>query len=235
MNPTGSTSNDNYLWASELMQESEELLASLRRRIRLIMLLHASEQSGLAPIGIIQFHSLAYLSNVLAPVWELRPLDGKVMKRRGGPFYPVLQHDLDQLVARGIVLITNLGYERDDDGRWRLDGAFHLNFAFANAIISQYKNYEAENRLATFIQELAFAFSALSEEDLRHIASEDATYSDQLTAFGNVVDFGEWRRLNYSANAANYFNNLLPGGTLPTSGEKLHLYARHLHRRLYGI
>lgn len=234
MNSKGNDREGDSLLASDLMQKGDEYWASLRRRIRLIMLLHASEQAGLAPIGIIQLHSLAYLSNVLAPVWELRPLDGKVMKRRGGPFYPILQHDLDQLVARGLVLISNLGFERDNSGKWRLDGVFHLNHDFADAIVRQYQNYEAENRLATFILELAFAFSALSEEDLRRIAAEDATYSDQLTAFDNVVDFGEWRNLNYSANAANYFNNLLPGGTLPTSGEKLHLYARHLHRRLYG-
>ncbi len=234
MSSTGDARQDSFDGTSTLMQEGEERWASLRRRIRLLMLLHAAESAGLAPTGILQLHALAYLSNVLAPVWELRPLDGKVMKRRGGPFYPVLQHDLDKLVSHGLVLIANLGYERDDDGRWRLDGAFYLNHDFADAVIRQYRNYEVEYHLATFIDELAYAFSALSEEDLQSIASEDATYADQLTAFGNVVDFGEWRTLNYSANAANYFDRLLSGGTLPTLGEKLHLYARHLYGRLHG-
>ncbi|GAI23749.1 unnamed protein product, partial [marine sediment metagenome] len=215
MSSIGDARQDRYDGTSTSMQEDEERWAPLRRRVRLIMLLHASESAGLAPIGILQLHSLAYLSNVLSPVWELRPLDGKVMKRRGGPFYPALQHDLDGLVSQGLVLITNLGYERDDYGRWRLDGAFHLNHNFADAVIRQYRNYEAEYHLATFIDELAFAFSALSEEDLQSVASEDATYADQLTSFGNVVDFGEWQTLNYSANAANYFDRLLSGGTLP--------------------
>jgi len=232
MNSIGDTRQDSYGGTPTSTQEDEERWAPIRRRVRLIMLLHASESAGLAPIGILQLHSLAYLSNVLAPVWELRPLDGKVMKRRGGPFYPVLQHDLDGLISQGLVLITNLGYKRDDDGRWRLDGNFYLNYRFADPIIKQY--HEAENHMATFIDELAYAFSALSEEDLQSVVSEDATYADQLTGFGNVVDFGEWRALNYSANAANYFNRLLSGGTLPTLGEKLHLYARHLHWRLHG-
>ena len=234
MSSMGDARQDRYDGISTSMQEDEERWAPIRRRVRLIMLLHASESAGLAPIGILQLHSLAYLSNVLSPVWELRPLDGKVMKRRGGPFYPALQHDLDGLVSQGLVLITNLGYERDSDGRWRLDGAFYLNHAFADAVIRQYRNYEAEYHLATFIDELAYAFSALSEEDLQSVVSEDATYTDQLMAFGNVVDFGEWRTLNYSANAANYFDRLLSGGTLPTLGEKLHLYARHLYGRLHG-
>lgn len=232
MNSKGDTHQDSCGGIPTSTQEEEERWASVRRRVRLIMLLHASESAGLAPIGIIQLHSLAYLSNVLAPVWSLRPLDGKVMKRRGGPFYPVLQHDLDRLISQGLVLITNLGYKRDENGRWRLDGKFYLNHRFADPIIKHY--HEAENHIATFIDELAYAFSALSEEDLQSVMSEDATYADQVTAFGNVVDFGEWRTLNYSANAANYFNRLLPGGILPTLGEKIHLYARHLHWRLHG-
>ena len=232
MNSIGDTRQDSYGGTPTSTQEDEERWASLRRRVRLIMLLHASESAGLAPIGIIQLHSLAYLSNVLAPVWELKPLDGKVIKRQGGPFYPVLQHDLDRLISQGLVLIINLGYRRNYDDRWRLDGNFCLNYRFADPIVKQY--YKAENHMATFISELAYAFSALSEEDLQSVVSEDATYADQLTAFGNVVDFGEWRTLNYSANAANYFNRLLPGGALPTLGEKLHLYARHLHWRLHG-
>lgn len=232
MNSMGDIRQSIYGITHTATQEDEERWAPLRRCVRLIMLMHASGTAGLAPIGILQLHSLAYLSNVLAPVWELRPLDGKVMKRRGGPFYPVLQHDLDGLISQGLVLITNLGYKRDNDGRWRLDGNFYLNDRLADPIIKHY--YEAENHMAVFIEELVYAFSALSEEDLQSVVSEDATYADKLTAFGNVVDFGEWRTLNYSANAANYFSRLLPGGALPTLGEKLHLYARHLHWRLHG-
>jgi hypothetical protein len=215
------------------MQE-EEHWASLQRRIRLLVILYAAELAGLAPIGVLQLHSLAYLSNVLAPVWRLKPLDGKIMKRRGGPFYPAMQHDLDQLVGLGLAHITQLGYMRDDDGHWRLDGAFRINHSLADPVIKRYIQFEAEHRLGIFISELAYALSALSEQDLIKITSEDATYSDQLTSFGNVVDFGEWSNLNYSANAANYFQHLIPSGASPTPGEKLHLYAHHLYRRLHG-
>jgi len=225
-----SLGNNNY---HNDPQNDDERWVRLRRRLRLIMILDAAESAGLIPIGIIQLHVIAYLSNVLAPVWDLSPLDGKVMKRRGSPFYPAMQHDLDRLVSQGLVLISKLGYSVGDDERLRLDGSFYLNHRFADAIISQYRKYESEERLANFIDELTYAFSALSEQDLRLIVSEDATYSDKLTSIGNVVDFGEWQKLNYSANIANYFERLIPSGAAATPGEKLHLYARHLYRRLH--
>ena len=76
--------------------------------------------------------------------------------------------------------------------------------------------------------------SALSDDDLDVAAIQDATYSDPLVSVGNVVDFAEWKDTNFSANAARYFDRLVPGGVQATPGEKLHLYARHLHRRIHG-
>ena len=61
--------------------------------------------------------------------------------------------------------------------------------------------------------------------------SEDATYSDSNIDYGNVVDFAEWRERNYSANAARYFAQLSEAA-MPS--ELLHLYVRHLHRRISG-
>lgn len=206
---------------------------SLRRRIRLVVLLDAAEAAGLAPIKILRLHAFAYLSNVLAPVWDLHVLDGKVLKRRGGPFYPSLQHDLDRLVGMGVVVITGLGHARDDDGRWRLEGSYRLNRGFSEPVLRQLNTYEEEVRLVSFVQELAYALSALSDDDLDLAFSQDATYSDPLVSFDNVVDFDE-RRRNYSATAAQYFDRLIPGGSRATPGEKLHLYVRHLHRRIHG-
>ena len=206
---------------------------SLRRRVRLVVLLDAAEAAGLVPIKILRLHAFAYLSNVLAPVWDLSVLDGKVFKRRGGPFYPTLQRDLDRLVGAGIVEITRLGHARDDDGRWRLEGSYRLNHELAVPVLRQLNTYEEEVRLVFFVQELAYALSALSDDDHDLVFREDATYSDTRVSFGNVVDFDE-RRSNYSANAAQYFDRLIPGGGRATPGEKLHLYVRHLNRRIHG-
>ena len=57
-----------------------------RRQLRIFALLRGAEAAGISPVPILQLHAFAYLSNVLAPVWRLGALDGKLLKRRGGPF-----------------------------------------------------------------------------------------------------------------------------------------------------
>lgn len=214
---------------------SNELhFSSLRRQVRLLVLLGAAEGAGLAPIKILRLHSFAYLSNVLAPVWELSALDGKILKRRGGPFYPSLQRDLDRLVGMGLVNISGLDHVRDEDKRWRLEGSYCLNHKFSDPVLRQLEIYDEERDLISFVRELAYALSALSDGDFDLAVSEDATYSDPMVSFGNIVDFDEWRKINYSANAAEKFEDLIPIGSQATPGEKLHLYVRHLHRRIHG-
>lgn len=213
-------------------QRQDGNLDALQRRVRLVALLDAADKAGLTPLPILRLHTLAYLSNVLAPVWKMPVLDGKVLKRQGGPFYPALQHDLDRLVGMGVGVISGLGHVLDEENRWRLEGSYQLNRVFADRIIHRLLGFEVERRLMAFLQELAFALSALSDMDLDRAMTEDATYSDSLIDFGNVVDFAEWQKKNYSANAAQYFNNSLPGGARATPGEKLHLYVRHLQSRI---
>lgn len=202
--------------------------------MRLLSLLDAADSAGLVPVPIVRLHAFAYLANVLAPVWDIRAMDGKILKRRGGPFYPALQRDLDHLVAAGMVRLSSLGYEEDEDGRWRLDAAYELNRDLAANAVDYVRQHNVEGHGRVFLQELAYALSALSEEDLDAVVGEDATYSDDLVTEGNVVDFAEWRDTNYSANAATYFERVMPGGAFPTPGEKLHLYVRHLYRRMHG-
>lgn len=208
--------------------------AVLRRRLRLVVLIHTAQRAGLAPLPIMHLHTFAYLSNVLAPVWEMPVMDGKLLKRQGGPFYPVLQADLDSLVGTGVAVISNLSHVLDEQGRWRLEGSYLLNQEFADRILRQMAEFEEERRLFRFLQELAFALSSLSDEDLGKATTEDATYSDPIIDFGNVVDFAEWQVKNFTANAADQFERLLPGGVRANSGEKTHLYLRHLQARIHG-
>ena len=214
----------------------EELAGSIdydamRRRVRLLMLLEGSERAGIAPMRLRRLHTYAYLSNVLAPVWNTLVFDGRLLKRRGGPFYPALQHDLDRLVGLGLVHITGLGHIMDEDGRWRLDGAFSLNHDLAGNVLEVIRAFPQELEIRSFLLEVAYAVSALTDSQFDHLPSEDPTYSDSMISYGNVVDFGEWRKLNYSANAARHFTSL--SGQM-TPGELLHLYVRHLRRRISG-
>lgn len=205
----------------------------LRRQVRLVMLLDAAEAAGLVPLRILRLHAFAYLSNVLAPVWNMPVLNGTVLKRRGGPFYPELQHDLDRLVGQGVAVINDVSHVQDEAKRWRLEGAYRLHRAFADPILATLATFPDESRLATFIFELGYALAALSDSELDRAFSEDATYSDPLVSVDNVIDFADWRSRNFSANAAEMFEQVIPGGNA-TPGEKLHLYVRHLHRRING-
>jgi len=215
-------------------KEAESGESVLQRRVRLVVLLDAAEKAGFAPLHILRLHALAYLANVLAPVWDMPALDGKVLKRHGGPFYPGLQRDLDRLVGTGVVVISGLNHVLDEEDHWRLEGSYRLNRRFVDRIIHSLEEFTEERQLATFIRELAFALSALSDDDLDRAMTEDATYSDPLVDMGNVIDFAEWRQLSYSANAARQFERMLPSGSRATPGEKLHLYVRHLHKRIAG-
>ena len=212
---------------------TSDQISKLRKRVRLVVLLDAAEAAGLVPIKILWLHAFAYYSNVLAPVWNLPVLEDTVLKRQGGPFYPELQHDLDRLVGIGVVKVSEIGHVQDESKRWRLDGAYRLNRQFADPILSTLENSEEESHLAIFVRELGYALSALSDEDLDKAVTEDATYSDQMVSNDNVIDFGPRRGKNYTATVAHKFSRLIPGG-YATSGEKLHLYVRHLRWRMHG-
>jgi hypothetical protein len=143
-----------------------------------------------------------------------------------------LQRDLDRLVGMGLVVICGVSHARDEDNRWRLEGAYRLNFDLAARPLESLATFESERRLSAFLQELAFALSALTDQELDQAMTEDATYADPIVTVGNVVDFGEWQNKNWSSQAADHFEHLMPGGSRATPGEKLHLYVRHLHARL---
>lgn len=209
-------------------------VAALRRKVRLVALIDSAERAGLAPLPVQRLHTFAFLSNVLAPVWDMPVLDGKVFKRRGGPFYPVLQHDLDILVGSGVAIISSLGHVLDEQKRWRLEGSYHLHRVFADRILNRIGDFEEERKFLGFLEELALALSSLSDEDLDKATSEDATYSDPIVDFGNVVDFAEWQRKNSTAAAAAQFERFLPRGVRADNGEKLHMYLRHLQTRIHG-
>ena len=209
--------------------------ASLRRMARLLVLLDAAGQAGLAPIRILPLHAFAYLTNVLAPVWDMPAQDGRVLKRKGGPFYPDLQSDLDRLVGMGMVTITAISHVLGQDERWRLEGCYRLNSDMAERALRFLLGLADEQQFSAFVVELAFAISALPREELDRALVEDATYSDPAISENNVLDFAEWASRNPSANAAGYFEQLTPPGTWGVSpGEKLHLYVRHLHRRVHA-
>ena len=217
-----------------LPEHDPRWVKAIARRLRLVQLLDAAEAAGLAPVKLLRLHAFAFLANLLSPVWELWPQDGKILKRRGGPFYPELQRDLDRLVGMGVVSIENLDYKKDQWKRWCLEGDYALLYDRAEPILQAATEFEDERRVQRFLRELAFALAALSEDEFDQAMIEDATYADPRAVPGQVIDFDEWRRANYTANAANYFDHVMPLGLKASPGEKIQLYVRHLERSVHG-
>lgn len=203
------------------------------RRGRMLLLLEAAEHAGLTPIPLLDLHALAFFANVLSPVWDLLPQERSVVRRRGGPYYPELQEDVDVLVGNGLVSIEGLTYVAEGDS-WRLEGKFSICGEGAYEVGHVLRRFEDENRLFEFYRELAFALATVPGVLRARTAEEDPTYGDRNYGEGAVIDFAQWRQKNYSENAARHFDEVMPNGRAASAAQKLHLYARHLRSRLRG-
>jgi hypothetical protein len=211
------------------MSENVAFPAHLSDRLRLVLLLDACESADLAPVPITRLHALAFLANVLSPIWSVQSYEGKILKRKGGPFYPLLQRELDCLVGLGVATIHDVRHE-EENGQWRLEGSFALSGRNACRVIERAKLFEAERGAITFLRRLAFACARIARP-LEQLVSFDATWSDKRTGTGDVIDFSEWRHANYSAYAATFFEKVVPKGIGVSRGDKLQLYMRLLERR----
>jgi len=197
--------------------------------VRVLTLLDALAAAGLVPSSSRALHELAYLANVLAPVFDLPPLDATLLKRKSGPYYPELQQTIDRLVGRGLVEVQELRFELDEiEQRYRISASYLLRRSEVHAALDRYRElYQVE---ALFLDELAAAYSALSDAEQGHAAVGDARYADVSVDVNNVIDFGEWASAekNFSRNAAMTF---APGRHLPPA-ERLYLYLDHLQQRV---
>ena len=201
-------------------------------RIRILMLLEAAEHAGLSPMPVLELHAFAFFANVLSPLWDLMPQKRSVLRRRGGPYYPELQEDIDALVGKGLLSINGLRHVKDDNNRWRLEGYFSVSGENGTTLIDTLCKFQDEQRLFNFYRELGFALASVPGEVRGMAVAEDATYGDERFGDGAIIDFAQWNRANYSENAARFFDRVMPEGRQTTPAQKLHLYAHHLQRRL---
>lgn len=234
MRPLGDAPNLSYL-------ESKEI-ETVRERARVLCLLDAAERAGLTPIPSVRLHALAYLADVLSPVWNLVPFDGKIYKSDGGPHYPDLQFQLDQMVVIGLVQVANLEYmDRGPEGA-RVVGRYTLNYGSSHLIpiLSALGSFGPDLAIDAldasvheFLVELANAMATLPNDQIELAAGLDATFKSKTH---DVVDFAEWAEDKWEANptwrAAERFKTFLPEDSSLTAGEKLYLYAAYLGRAI---
>lgn len=207
------------------------LLEQRKRPLRVLALLDALSLASIfeAPLRVV--HELAYLSNVLAPVFELAPFSASLLKRQGGPYYPELQETIDVLVGRGMVRASDIRYVHvTEEKRYRLQANYCVNYDLARGTVDAYKRVYGGTGEPFFIKELCAAYSMLADQELGRVFQFDARYADKDVDNNEVIDFGQWANAasaNFSRNAAMSFR---PGEPLRPA-ERIFMYMEHVQRK----
>lgn len=207
----------------------------IARQLRLIAILDSAERVGLTPLDALALHTLAYFTDALAPVWHLPVMDAQILKR-ARPYYPSLQDDLDGLVGRGVVRVTDLRDARQSGGAWRLQGKYELHRMFSDPILEVAARFEQQQREIEFVREVVYAASGFGIDNLDRATEVDALYGDELVAVGNIVDVANegYSGPNASAAVALRFGRLVDASGQTSSAEMIHLYVRQLYNRIAG-
>ncbi|MHC0466302.1 hypothetical protein [Kosakonia cowanii] len=192
-------------------------------QLRAIMLLYSSEIAGIYPLPQNIFHSLAFYSNTLSRVFNIKALDGKILKLKSGPYYPDLQKQLDYLICAGVVKIF---VDSNDNKK----ASYSIDQELSKSIISQY-NIIDETDEFDFIQNVVFAFSELDNIEISLSNKFDATYADVRVGYGHIIDFDEWSSYNPTYNVTDFFENNNSSFHL-TKTVKIKLYTRQLQHYL---
>ena len=212
---------------------NDDWVSRVRRQLRIVSILSAAEIAGIAPLPTVPLHTIAYFTDALAPVWGLRIFDAQLLKRREGPMSPILQHDVDLLVTRGVVTAQDTHHVRDGDRAWRLDARYALNGPYAEPILAAVDRFEAQAQQHAFVSEVVNAVSGLGLDGIAKASSTDAAYGDVLVDFGGLLDIGgSARESNLSAQVAFRFGQLSQPRANLSSSEMVHLYVRQLYARL---
>ncbi len=207
-------------------------IAERKQPLRVLALLDGLARVSVFNVPLRAVHELAYLANVLAPVFELPAVSASLLKRRGGPYYPELQQTVDRLVGLGMVTVSGLRYIYiAEEERYRMDAGYALDEVRTNDLLRHYRDIYWETGEPHFIEQLTAAYAVLNEDLSDGVVLQDARYADDDVDTNDVIDFGEWSVLeasNFSFNAAMAFR---PGEPLRPA-ERLFMYMEHMQRRV---
>jgi len=205
----------------------------LRRQVRIVGILSATERAGTSPLPAADLHLIAYFADALAPVWGLEILDAQLLKRQDGPMSPALQRDVDLLVGRGLVDASSISHARDAAGEWRLVANYALNDRYSPAVLDRIGFFPEQVDELAFLREVVFAISSLGLGGMPLASHSDAAYGDEVVANGRMVDIAEYAgRENVTARVALRFGELLRPDVELAPAEMIHLYIRELYGRL---
>lgn len=203
-----------------------------RRWLRILSILDACRWVGLTPIMTNALHVIVYLSEILAPVWKLAPLDGKVLKLATAPYYPTLQQDVDCLIGMGLIQVNDLKTVYAYDGAPILLPKISLGSGRAEVILAELRDLPGEEVVLDFLREIVQAFSRLADEQVPSSMSEDATYGSPTVDTGQVIDLGEWLRTEETATSHVTHQIRKLAGDAINPAELIDMYVNHIAYRV---
>ena len=208
----------------------------IRRRIRILMLLDAADYAVISPIPIPRFHALAFLADVLSPIYDFVPLTGKILKRRNRPYFPDLQWEVDRLIGLNLVSPCELMPIVETAGAY-VNASLLLERERSAAVLDLVHAEPEFQSHRDFFRELAGALSNIEDADLDAATQSDVTWGAGHK--GAVIDYAEWRAKNYSAMSADRIEEVaiqaLGGrGAQLSPGAKINLYVQYLRRAVNG-
>ena len=200
-------------------------------RAWLMTLLDGAARAGLTPLSQATIHHLAFLANVLAPIYGLPVETGLVTRWKRGPYSPELQWDLDRLSIMGLADIISVG-PVSDRGKWFV-ARYGLG-PLAPTFLERSLAVGSLARVHRFHCELLTAFASLAPTLRGAVVDQDATYANtvdgDLGESETVIDFAEWKNRNYTQRASATLETHL-GGIRVDPRRRVHVYLRYLARR----
>lgn len=208
----------------------------VRRRIRVMMLLDAVDYAVLAPISVQRFHTLAFLADVLSPIFHLVPMSGTILKRRSFPYFPDLQWEIDRLIGLDLVTTLDLAAVVEESKAFATF-SLALQRARAAPVLDIVYSQNEFAVLRDYFRELAGALSNIQDADLDAVTKLDVTWDSGHA--GTVIDYAEWRAKNYSALGADKIEKLAVqqfghGQARLSPIAKINLYVNYLKRVAHG-
>ena len=194
-------------------------------RVWLTFLLSAAHRAGLTPLSKLRLHRLVFLSNCLAPLFEASPPTARIVTHRHGPFYPLIQWELDRLATMGILTVSQIQYSHDDQGWW-VNADYGVG-QLASNVTTHCRRVTYGRQLENYLNELVAGFASLPGAALDDIALKDENYNRPGATEDTFIDFSEQEQ-NFSLQTARAFRTVLPPYLVPTRKEELFLYMRFL-------
>ena len=202
-----------------------------QRWVRLLGIVDACRRAGVLPISTDSLRVITYLSEVLSPVWNLEPLDKRVLKRSNIPFLSYLQQDVDRLIGKGLVKVMDVSIVQLGDTNVPMP-IVSLNSELADPILHEWRTLPGEETRLRFYFELAQAYSRLADVQVAKSMVQDATYGDPYVDAGQVIDLGEWKDSKETATShvVEKMRELSDGKIGPA--QALDIYMQHLVNRV---